>query len=202
MWCNQIKSSGTFIQRILINNTMLSAQSDFLTNSSGHNVNIMDNGQILWLSVVLLLGTVYAAGPTLIHHFVNVCIKLCKLFLWRRSGFVSRSRRFERNKNVSWPRGSVLGLRPQDFEFRILCLEDSVILLMSPSSGGSPGPIQPVCAHKWPKARFISFIHYFCECTKMWAFRIGILCQIVAKPHTKCNSISNCCFLLIYNYVL
>ena len=34
--------------------------------------------------------------------------------------------------------GSRLGLRPPGFEFRILCLEGSII---SPSSGGSPGPI-------------------------------------------------------------
>ena len=40
-----------------------------------------------------------------------------------------------------WPRGSVLGLRPPVLEFRILCLEDSVILFISPSSGGSPGPV-------------------------------------------------------------
>ena len=67
----------------------------------------------------------------------------------------SRSRRFERNKNVSspstcesqycgeppWPGGSVLGLRPPGLEFRILCLKDSVISIMSPSSGGSPGPV-------------------------------------------------------------
>ena len=26
-------------------------------------------------------------------------------------------------------------------EFRILCLEDSVISIISPSSGGSPGPV-------------------------------------------------------------
>ena len=71
------------------------------------------------------------------------------------SGFGSRSRRFERNKNVSspstcesqycgeppWPRSSVLGLRPPGLEFRILCLEDSVISIISPSSGGSPGPV-------------------------------------------------------------
>ena len=36
------------------------------------------------------------------------------------------------------PRGSVHGLRPPGLEFRILCLEGSVI---SPSSGGSPGPV-------------------------------------------------------------
>ena len=40
-----------------------------------------------------------------------------------------------------WPRGSVLGLRPSGLEFRILCLEDSVISIISPSSGGSPGPV-------------------------------------------------------------
>ena len=49
------------------------------------------------------------------------------------------------------PLGSVLGLRPPGLEFRILCLEGSVILIISPSSGGSPGP------QRWPKARFISF---------------------------------------------
>ena len=42
---------------------------------------------------------------------------------------------------LPWPRGSVLGLRPPGLEFRILCLEDSVILIISPSSGGSPGPV-------------------------------------------------------------
>ena len=40
-----------------------------------------------------------------------------------------------------WPRGSVLGLRPPVLEFLILCLEDSVISIISPSSGGSPGPV-------------------------------------------------------------
>ena len=40
-----------------------------------------------------------------------------------------------------WPRGSVLGLRPPGLEFRILCLEESVISIISPSSGGSPGPV-------------------------------------------------------------
>ena len=47
----------------------------------------------------------------------------------------------------------MLDLRPPGFEFRILCLEGSVI---SPSSGGSPGPIYPVCARMWTKA-LISF---------------------------------------------
>ena len=33
-----------------------------------------------------------------------------------------------------WPRGSVLGLRPPGLEFRILCLEESAISFISPSS--------------------------------------------------------------------
>ena len=40
-----------------------------------------------------------------------------------------------------WPRGNVLDLRPPGLEFRILCLEDSVISIISPSSGGSPGRV-------------------------------------------------------------
>ena len=40
-----------------------------------------------------------------------------------------------------WPSGSVLGLRPPRFAFRILCLEGSVISSISPYSRGSPGPI-------------------------------------------------------------
>ena len=66
----------------------------------------------------------------------------------------------KKNKNVSspstrktqycgeppWPTGSVLGYRPPGFEFRILYLEGKVISPTSPSSGGSPGPIYPVCA--------------------------------------------------------
>ena len=47
----------------------------------------------------------------------------------------------------------MLGLRYPGFKFRILCLEGSVISLISPSSGGS------VCAQKWPKARLISLSH-------------------------------------------
>ena len=47
-----------------------------------------------------------------------------------------------------WPRGSVLGRRPPGLEFQILCLEDSVISIISPSSGGSPGPVWPICAQR------------------------------------------------------
>ena len=57
-----------------------------------------------------------------------------------------------------WPKGSVLGLRPPGLEFRVLCLENSVISFISPSSWGFPGLVQPICAQRWPKARFISFL--------------------------------------------
>ena len=52
----------------------------------------------------------------------------------------------------------MLGLRPPGLEFRILCLKDSVISIILPSSRGFPGPVWPICAQRWPKARFISFI--------------------------------------------
>ena len=60
-----------------------------------------------------------------------------------------------------WPRSSVLGLRPPGLVFRILCLVDNVISFISPFSGGSPGPVQPICAQMWPKTPFISFV-YLC----------------------------------------
>ena len=40
-----------------------------------------------------------------------------------------------------WPRGSVLDLRPPGLEFRILCLEGSVIWFISPFSGSYSCPI-------------------------------------------------------------
>ena len=43
------------------------------------------------------------------------------------------------------PRASVLGLKPQGLEFRILCLEGSVISFISLSSGVSPDPDKPIC---------------------------------------------------------
>ena len=55
------------------------------------------------------------------------------------------------------PRVSVLGLRPPWLEFRIMCLDGSVISFISPSSGGSPGPVWLTCAQRWPKEP----IHFF-----------------------------------------
>ena len=50
--------------------------------------------------------------------------------------------------------GGMLGLRLPRLQFRILGLEGSVI---SPSSGGSPGPVQPTCSQRLPKTPCISF---------------------------------------------
>ena len=50
-----------------------------------------------------------------------------------------------------------MGLHNQPgLEFRILCLEGSgVITFILPSSGGSHGPVWPICAQRWPKTPFI-----------------------------------------------
>ena len=52
-------------------------------------------------------------------------------------------------------------------EFRILCLEGSVISFISPSSGGSPGPIYSICAQKWHKIPFIPGLITFAHMIKM-----------------------------------
>ena len=104
---------------------------------------------LLALRYFAQLHTVGGGGPRAWGSGYHRCLSR------QSSGFGSRARRFERNKHVSSlstykpqycgeppsPRGSVLGLRPLGLEFRILCLEDSVISFISPSSGGSPGPV-------------------------------------------------------------
>ena len=65
-----------------------------------------------------------------VHKYVSV-VRVNRI-TWREVSIVGSPRD---------PRGSVLGLRPPGLEFRILCLEDSVISIISPSSGGSPGPV-------------------------------------------------------------
>ena len=58
---------------------------------------------------------------------------------------------------LRWPKGSVLALRPPGLEFRILCLEGSIISFIAPSSLSSPRPVWTSCAHMWPETPFISF---------------------------------------------
>ena len=108
------------------------------------------------------------AGPTFKQHWVNVSCLLVAFegggpgvvastaaFHARVRGSVPGLGGLKETKNVSspstcesqycgeppWPRGNVFGLRPPELEFRILCLEDSVISIISPFSGGSPGPV-------------------------------------------------------------
>ena len=92
-----------------------------------------------------------------------------------------------------WPRGSMLGLRPPGLEFRILCLEDSVIPIISPFSGGSPGPVYSICAQRWPKARFISFLtHSHCH--------LLLPCSLLTPLHrplmSLCHLILHCRYLM------
>ena len=49
----------------------------------------------------------------------------------------------------------------QGSNFESCVWNTSVISIISLSSGGSPGPVQPICAQRWPKARFISFPPHF-----------------------------------------
>ena len=55
----------------------------------------------------------------------------------------------------------MLGLRPPGLEFRILWLEDSVISFISPSSGGSPGPVHVHKGGLKPDS-FYFYIAYIC----------------------------------------
>ena len=40
-----------------------------------------------------------------------------------------------------------------------MCLKGSINSFISPSSGGSLGPVNPICAQRWPKTTR-SFIHF------------------------------------------
>ena len=131
-------------------------------------------------------------------------------------GFGSRSRRFERNKNVSspstckskycgeppWPRGSEFGLRPPGLEFRILCLEDSVISIISPSSRGSPGPVQPICAQRWPKARFISFHFYFLAYRRLLIMHTGLCIHDIKIIQARSYFFGNFCKVVRFLHLL
>ena len=91
----------------------------------------------------------------LIHPFIHFLF-LSKLSAWRvlDRGFKTHSGlQVSKKQNVfsltniqycvepPWPRGSVLSLRPTRLEFRIMCLEGSVISFLSPSSTDSHGPV-------------------------------------------------------------
>ena len=102
---------------------------------------------VRWANSSLIFSVVWGGGPRVVASTAA--------FHTRVRGSVPGLGGLKETKNVSspstcesqycgeppWPRGSVLGLRPPGLEFRILCLEDSVISIISPSSGGSPGPV-------------------------------------------------------------
>ena len=79
-----------------------------------------------------LLGKSAIAGsnPTLTFKF-----KRNKIFLPRSLVMIQYC------EDPPLPKGSVLGLKPPGLEFRIMCLEGSVILFISPSSDDSHGPV-------------------------------------------------------------
>ena len=54
----------------------------------------------------------------------------------------------------------VLGPRSPGLEFRILCLEGSVISFISSSSGCSPGQVSHKCAQRWLYINHIHFISF------------------------------------------
>ena len=63
-----------------------------------------------------------------------------------------------RKDSILWRasvRRSELGLSPPGLDFRIVCSEGSAISLISPPSGGFPGPVLPICAQRWPNTSFI-----------------------------------------------
>ena len=71
------------------------------------------------------------------------------------------SRKIQYCGKTSWPRGSVLGLRPPEVAFRILCLEGSVTSFMSQFTIlfiVSWPSLAYICAKISPKTPFISFL--------------------------------------------
>ena len=57
----------------------------------------------------------------------------------------------------------------------------SVISFISPYSGSSLGPVQPICAERWPKTPFMSFqlnVYFYQESQPVWLF---ILIVFVAR---------------------
>ena len=83
---------------------------------------------------------------------------------------------------LPWPRGSVLGLRPLGPKFRILCLEDSVISFISPSSGGSPGPVYATCAQTCLKPHLF---HLGIELTGALYKRHCVVCKMKHYRHSE-----------------
>ena len=79
------------------------------------------------------------------------------MFQRNQISFSAHSRRF----NIVSLYDRVVACRPLSagIEFRILCLEASVILFISLSLGGYLGPVWPICAERWPINSIHLFVH-------------------------------------------
>ena len=80
-------------------------------------------------------------NPMLFSCWFNVADGTPSATLNQQENNIGAMRRVRQTPRRPGIEGSVLDLRPPGIEFRILCLEDSVISIISPSSGGSPGPV-------------------------------------------------------------
>ena len=75
-------------------------------------------------------------------YFRRSRVRTTLCFFQRHQMFLPRSLvKIEYCGEPPWSRDSMLDLRPPGLEFRILCLEGSVISFISASSRGSPGPV-------------------------------------------------------------
>ena len=111
---------------------------------------ILKNLTLSWHWILLIYNDPLTTGPIIfvffyifsLPHYISA-LKHIEIETWHQSARVLNLRpSFSQYcEEPPWPRCSVLGLRPPGLEFRILCLEDSVISIISPSSGGSPGPV-------------------------------------------------------------
>ena len=84
----------------------------------------------------------------------------------------------------------MLGPRPPGLEFRILCLEDSVISFISPSSGGSPGLVKPMYVHKGGGLKPDSF-HFSVNSQPIFMQFCKDFTIFAAPPHTVKFSLEN-----------
>ena len=87
---------------------------------------------------------------------------------------------------------SVLGIRSPALEFRVRCLKGSVTSFITPSSGGSPGSVQHICPHRWPKP---IYMFHICQlplqlCRKVWdnSCRIYTISEIEMESLSQAHS--------------
>ena len=84
---------------------------------------------------------------------------------------------------------SVLSIRSPALEFRIRCLKGSATSFITPSSGGSPGSVQHICTHRWPKPIYICHMPLQ-WCRKVWdnSCRIYTISEIEMESLSQAHS--------------